>query len=86
MQITKYQFINFLSKFSFHQNKSRKYFFSGFKVPLSKAEMEAALRSAGCFIAGQTDNLVPADRELYKRRDVTATVGSDPLIVGKANF
>jgi thymidine phosphorylase len=55
-------------------------------VPLSKAEMESALRSAGCFIAGQTDNLVPADRELYKRRDVTGTVGSDPLIVGKVDF
>jgi len=55
----------------------------GFKVPLNKTEMDAALKTAGCFIAGQTDNLVPADRELYKRRDVTGTVGSDPLIVGK---
>ncbi|XP_059488892.1 thymidine phosphorylase-like [Neocloeon triangulifer] len=54
----------------------------GFRVQLSKEEMGAALENAGCFIAGQTDKLVPADRELYKRRDVTATVGSDPLVVG----
>ncbi|CAB3383225.1 Hypothetical predicted protein [Cloeon dipterum] len=54
---------------------------TGFKVALSKEEMEAALIAAGCFIAGQTEKLVPADRELYKRRDVTGTVGSDALVV-----
>lgn len=48
--------------------------------------MEHALREAGCFIAGQTDRLVPGDRELYKRRDVTSTVGSDPLIIGNNHW
>ncbi|KAF4531851.1 hypothetical protein B566_EDAN000878 [Ephemera danica] len=53
----------------------------GFKVQLSQEEMTHALRHAGCFIAGHTPKLAPADRVLYSRRDVTATVDSNPLTV-----
>ncbi|XP_069678312.1 thymidine phosphorylase-like [Periplaneta americana] len=53
----------------------------GFRVELTNSEMKAALETVGCFIAGTTSTLSPGDRELYKRRDITATVDSIPLIV-----
>lgn len=53
----------------------------GFRVNLSWPEMLGQLGSVGCFIAGQTDNLCPADKKLYALRDVTGTVASLPLIV-----
>jgi len=52
-------------------------------VQLSETEMKYALETAGCFIAGPTMTLTPGDKELYKRRDVTATVDSMPLAVGQ---
>jgi thymidine phosphorylase len=52
-------------------------------VQLSEKEMKYALETAGCFIAGSTMTLTPGERELYKRRDVTATVDSIPLVVGQ---
>lgn len=55
----------------------------GFCVQLLEKEMQSALETAGCFIAGPTATLAPADKELYKRRDVTATVDSIPLCVGQ---
>lgn len=54
---------------------------AGFRVQLSETEMKYALETAGCFIAGPTMTLTPGDKELYKRRDVTATVDSIPLVV-----
>jgi pyrimidine-nucleoside phosphorylase/thymidine phosphorylase len=53
----------------------------GFRVQLSLDEFSAQLASVGVVIAGQSEELVPADRELYALRDVTATVESVPLIV-----
>ncbi len=53
----------------------------GFRVRLGLDEISTQLASIGVVIAGQTDELVPADRELYELRDVTATVESVPLIV-----
>jgi len=54
---------------------------AGFRVQLSETEMKDALETAGCFIAGPTEKLTPGDKELYKLRDVTATVDSIPLVV-----
>lgn len=53
----------------------------GWRFNLSWPEMLAQLDKVGCFIAGQTDNLCPADKKLYALRDVTGTVPSLPLIV-----
>ena len=53
----------------------------GYRVQLGLDEFAAQLASIGVVIAGQSDELVPADRELYALRDVTATVESIPLIV-----
>ena len=53
----------------------------GFRVHLAWPEMLEQLEKVGCFIAGQTDNLCPADKKLYALRDVTGTVASLPLIV-----
>src|SRR5690606_4081554 len=53
----------------------------GFQVHLTDSEIEKALRSVGCAMIGQSEEVVPADRLLYALRDVTATVESMPLIV-----
>jgi pyrimidine-nucleoside phosphorylase len=52
----------------------------GFRTGLSMEEMRAQLERLGCFMAGQTATLCPADRKLYALRDVTGTVPSIPLI------
>lgn len=52
----------------------------GFNTQLSSQQLDTVLRHCGCVIAGQTENLVPADRALYALRDRTATVESPYLI------
>ncbi|MCX6552132.1 MAG: thymidine phosphorylase [Acidobacteria bacterium] len=52
----------------------------GFRVDLSASEIVDALGEVGCVIVGQTRDIAPADRRLYRLRDVTATVESIPLI------
>jgi pyrimidine-nucleoside phosphorylase len=52
----------------------------GFRVDLSAADIVRILAVTGCVIVGQTRDVAPADRRLYRLRDVTATVESIPLI------
>jgi pyrimidine-nucleoside phosphorylase len=52
----------------------------GFEVELSVERFIAQVQEVGLAIVGQTDDLVPADKQLYGLRDVTATVDIPPLI------
>ncbi len=52
----------------------------GFRSDLSAEEMRRVLREAGCVICAAGPSLAPADRRLYRLRDVTATVDCIPLI------
>ena len=52
----------------------------GFNVNLTMDEMSCLLRDHHLFMAGQTPNLVPADRIMYALRDVTGTVENVSLI------
>ncbi len=52
----------------------------GMDVTLSTGAFLDVLEKTGLVFAGQTENIVPADRKLYALRDVTGTVESVPLI------
>ena len=52
----------------------------GFSTELSEKQFFDVVKKVGISVAGQTGNLVPADKKLYALRDVTATVDSIPLI------
>jgi pyrimidine-nucleoside phosphorylase len=53
---------------------------AGFQVDLSIDQFMAQVRRIGIAIAGQTSDMVPADKVFYALRDATATVDSVPLI------
>lgn len=52
----------------------------GFQTSISKEQFIKNVNEIGVAVAGQTGNLVPADKKLYAIRDVTGTVDSIPLI------
>src|SRR5256884_601351 len=52
----------------------------GFRVELTTDEFVAQLRETGLAIVGTSADLVPADKNLYGLRDVTATVDNLSLI------
>lgn len=52
----------------------------GFQTTLTREKFINNVNSIGVAVAGQTSNLVPADKKLYAIRDVTGTVDSIPLI------
>ncbi|MCR4661274.1 MAG: thymidine phosphorylase [Clostridia bacterium] len=52
----------------------------GFKTSLSQEEIIELTKKVGFVISGQTNDITPADKLIYGLRDVTATVGSVPLI------
>ena len=54
----------------------------GLQTRIPARRFKEILREVGFVIAGQTDEIVPADRKMYALRDATATVESMPLVVG----
>jgi pyrimidine-nucleoside phosphorylase len=52
----------------------------GFRSELSRAEFLAILMKHNIVLAGQSQDLAPADGKMYALRDVTGTVSSMPLI------
>jgi len=52
----------------------------GMRTDISTAQILQIVAQHGLCMAGQTKNLVPADKAIYALRDVTATVDSIPLI------
>lgn len=52
----------------------------GLTTSLTNAKFKELVKKNGIAIMGQTSELDPADKSLYALRDVTATVGSLPLI------
>lgn len=53
----------------------------GYRVNLSASQFRRVLDRVGYAMAGQTDELAPADKKMYALRDATSTVEAIPLIV-----
>lgn len=54
----------------------------GYRTALHPDEFRSQVERIGVAIAGQSDDLVPADRKLYALRDAASIVESIPLITG----
>jgi pyrimidine-nucleoside phosphorylase len=54
----------------------------GYRTQLPISSLKSLVPELGGFMAGQTSELVPADKIMYALRDVTGTVSTIPLIVG----
>jgi pyrimidine-nucleoside phosphorylase len=54
----------------------------GFRTDIDIEEYRELVRTVGVVMAGQTGELVPADKKMYALRDVTATVECIPLMAG----
>lgn len=52
----------------------------GFQTSMPSEQFLQQVNQIGLALAGQTANLVPADKKIYALRDITATVESIPLI------
>src|SRR3954466_3826642 len=52
----------------------------GFRVELSTTQLVQQVREIGLAVAGQSADIVPADRKLYALRDVTATIDEVSVI------
>jgi len=52
----------------------------GFNTKLNKKEFISQIDNIDVAMIGQTDRMVPADKQMYSLRDVTATVDCIPLI------
>lgn len=53
---------------------------TGFEPRIDQTRFREILTEHGLVLAGQSDTIVPADRQLYALRDSTGTVASIPLI------
>src|SRR5579864_3669999 len=53
---------------------------AGFRASLSREEFLRILTQHGIVLAGQSNDLAPADGKMYALRDVTGTIESVPLI------
>ncbi|MEX2464057.1 MAG: thymidine phosphorylase [Balneolaceae bacterium] len=54
----------------------------GFTVDITLERYKEIISKHHLVLAGQTDEIAPADKRLYSLRDVTATIESIPLIAG----
>ncbi len=54
----------------------------GFNVDITLDRYKEIIKKHNLVLAGQTEEIAPADKRLYSLRDVTATVESIPLIAG----
>ena len=52
----------------------------GFRTDLDLTRYREVLKSCGLVLAGQTEEIAPADKRLYALRDATATVEAIPLL------